>query len=128
MFRYALVAAGAWMLSLGAQAQVFSLEDALRLGEAQSPRRATSCARRRRRGSRCSVFAPTYGQLQLSGPLAHHEAANPGACVLQLAHGEIRKVDKDERSPAIAPRRRHVYITSDGGSQWRQIAKDGDLP
>ena len=35
---------------------------------------------------------------------------------------------KDERSMAIATDRRHVYITNDGGSKWRQIAKDGDLP
>lgn len=32
------------------------------------------------------------------------------------------------RTLAIATDRRHVYVTSDGGSNWRQIAKDGDLP
>ena len=35
---------------------------------------------------------------------------------------------KDKRSLAIATQRRHVYVTHDGGSKWRQIAKDGDLP
>ncbi|MGH8675555.1 MAG: TolC family protein, partial [Burkholderiales bacterium] len=40
MFRFSLVVAGAWSLALGAQAQVLSLEDALRAGEQQSPRLA----------------------------------------------------------------------------------------
>lgn len=40
----------------------------------------------------------------------------------------IAQNPQDERSLAIATDRRHVYITSDGGSKWRQIAKDGDLP
>ena len=35
-----MIAAGAWSLALGAQAQVLSLEDALRAGEQQSPRLA----------------------------------------------------------------------------------------
>lgn len=34
----------------------------------------------------------------------------------------------DERSLAIATRRRSVFLTDDGGSTWRQIAKEGDLP
>ena len=38
MIRIALAFAGAWSLALGAQAQVLSLEDALRAGESQSPR------------------------------------------------------------------------------------------
>ena len=40
MFRNALIIAGAWSLALGAQAQVLSLEGALRAGERQSPRLA----------------------------------------------------------------------------------------
>ena len=40
----------------------------------------------------------------------------------------IAQNPKDGRSLAIATDRRHVYITNDGGSKWRQIAKDGDLP
>ena len=48
-----------------------------------------------------ALFAPAYGQLPLSGPLAHHEVANPGARPLQFAHGEIRKVDKDTRKLTI---------------------------
>lgn len=34
----------------------------------------------------------------------------------------------DPLTLAIATERRHVYVTSDGGANWRQIAKDGDLP
>ena len=34
----------------------------------------------------------------------------------------------DPRVLAIATDRRHAYVTGDGGSTWRQIAKDGDLP
>ena len=48
-----------------------------------------------------ACFAPSYGQSSLSGPLAHHEAANPGARPLQFAHGEIREVDKDARELTI---------------------------
>ncbi len=48
-----------------------------------------------------AFFAPAYGQFPLIGPLAHHEAANPGARPLQFAHGEIRKVDKDARKLTI---------------------------
>lgn len=48
-----------------------------------------------------AFFAPAYGQPPLSGPLAHHEAANPGARALQFAHGEIRKVDKEARKLTI---------------------------
>ena len=40
----------------------------------------------------------------------------------------IAQNPKDGRSLAIATSRRHVYITNDGGSKRRQIAKDGDLP
>lgn len=29
---------------------------------------------------------------------------------------------------AIATDRRHIYLSSDSGRTWRQIAKDGDLP
>lgn len=34
----------------------------------------------------------------------------------------------DSRALAVATDRRHVYVTRDGGSTWRQIARDGDLP
>ena len=34
----------------------------------------------------------------------------------------------DPRVLAIATDRRHVFVTSDAGKTWRQIAKDGDLP
>lgn len=34
----------------------------------------------------------------------------------------------DQRTIAFATRRRDVYVTSDAGRSWRQIAKDGDLP
>ncbi len=34
----------------------------------------------------------------------------------------------DPRVLAIATDRRHVFVTSDAGRTWRQIAKEGDLP
>ncbi|MGQ0509988.1 MAG: F510_1955 family glycosylhydrolase [Betaproteobacteria bacterium] len=34
----------------------------------------------------------------------------------------------DHRTLAVATDRRHVFVTSDSGKSWRQIAKDGDLP
>lgn len=40
----------------------------------------------------------------------------------------IAQSPADSRVLAIATDRRHVYVTRDGGSTWRQIAKDGDLP
>ncbi len=40
----------------------------------------------------------------------------------------IAQSPADVRVLAIATDRRHVYVTRDGGSTWRQIAKDGDLP
>ncbi len=40
----------------------------------------------------------------------------------------IAQSPADPRVLAIATDRRHVYVTSDGGATWRQIAKDGDLP
>lgn len=40
----------------------------------------------------------------------------------------IAQSPADPRVLAIATDRRHVYVTVDGGSTWRQIAKDGDLP
>ena len=48
-----------------------------------------------------AFFAPAYGQPPSSGPLANHEAANPGARPLQFAHGEIRDVDKEARKLTI---------------------------
>jgi len=40
----------------------------------------------------------------------------------------IAQSPADANVLAIATDRRHVYVTRDGGSTWRQIAKDGDLP
>lgn len=34
----------------------------------------------------------------------------------------------DARAIAAGTRRRDVYLSSDGGSSWRQIAREGDLP
>lgn len=40
----------------------------------------------------------------------------------------IAQHPSNARSLAIATDRRHVYLSSDAGVTWRQIAKDGDLP
>ena len=40
----------------------------------------------------------------------------------------IAQSPADPRVLAIATDRRHVYVTRDGGANWRQIAKDDDLP
>lgn len=40
----------------------------------------------------------------------------------------IAQSPADPRVLAIATDRRHVYVTNDHGANWRQIAKDGDLP
>jgi hypothetical protein len=46
-----------------------------------------------------------------------------GDFVTHIAHHPT-----DDRMLAFATRRRHVYLSDDGGRSWRQIAKDGDLP
>lgn len=49
---------------------------------------------------------------QLGGDYVTHLAQNP----------------RDERSLALATRKRSVLVTEDDGTTWRQIAKEGDLP
>jgi DNA-binding beta-propeller fold protein YncE len=43
--------------------------------------------------------------------------------VTHIAHSPA-----DQRMLAIATDRRHVFVTSNAGKEWRQIAKDGELP